>query len=452
MRYIKLSFLIIFLLMIFIPLCTFNVTENDISEIDNKTLINFPFGANQNGTGDLTKDVETYVQERIGFRNDMILANQRIQDILFDEMVHPNYTYGQDGYVFGKFSENIKYGDYHESFVRFTASASQYCESRGIPFLFVLNPSKATVLSDKLPVGYEYDNTWKDQLLDRLIESGVWCLDNTPYLTALTESGESVFNVKWDAGHWNDLGAFYGVNNILNELSKIDSSFSPNHIEDYQIEYITQTSLPVSNYPIEEDVPSLNRVNPMQISTTNYEGEIRIHPSFRGNAYICNESNAEKSIPRVLVFQGSYMNGYGQKFLEDALYEYIYIHDYQNIINLDYYVNLFQPDVVIFEMAEYTCLNSYFDQTSMDNKILNPPISSLTDPVTLALSPSDLSVESGENFTVIRCISVPSTAKYVYLTIGDQVYDMLQEEDGYTLTIWNVDYNPERAISIIITE
>ena len=72
------------------------------SEIDNKVLINFPFGENYQGTGDISADLESYVQERIGFRNEMILINLTAQKLLFGEMVHPIYMYGKTATSFLK--------------------------------------------------------------------------------------------------------------------------------------------------------------------------------------------------------------------------------------------------------------------------------------------------------------------------------------------------------------
>lgn len=69
--------------------------------------------------------------------------------------------------------------------------------------------------------------------------------------------------------------------------------------------------------------------------------------------------------PRVLSFQGSYMNGMGYKFLENSFGEYIIVHAYQNIFNLDDYFNMFQPDCVIFETAEYTLTDDYYDLETM---------------------------------------------------------------------------------------
>ena len=58
----------------------------------------------------------------------------------------------------------------------------------------------------------------------------------------------------------------------------------------------------------------------------------------------------------------------GWKFLLNSFDEYIQIHDYQNIINFKYYFDIFKPDIVVFETAEYTLnSNQYYDYEGMKN-------------------------------------------------------------------------------------
>lgn len=59
------------------------------------------------------------------------------------------------------------------------------------------------------------------------------------------------------------------------------------------------------------------------------------------------------------------MNGYEYKYLMNGFSEYIYVHDYQNIINFPYYYNIFKPKCVVFEVAEYTLENGYFGRERM---------------------------------------------------------------------------------------
>ena len=89
-----------------------------------------------------------------------------------------------------------------------------YCEAREIPFLFVFEPAKTTVLQEELEEGWNYDNRWVQQFLKELDQREIHYVDNTEILEEKTEEGEAVFNKKYDGGHWNELGAFYGVNHI----------------------------------------------------------------------------------------------------------------------------------------------------------------------------------------------------------------------------------------------
>ena len=69
--------------------------------------------------------------------------------------------------------------------------------------------------------------------------------------------------------------------------------------------------------------------------------------------------------PGVLVFQGSYMNGLGYKYLQNAFGKDSLIQDYHNVLNFPYYYNIFKPEYVIFEVAEYTFSDNYFDSEKM---------------------------------------------------------------------------------------
>ena len=110
-----------------------------------------------------------------------------------------------------------------------------YCEERGVPFFFVVEPAKMTVLQDKLADGICYDNSWLPKLEEELERLGVNYIDNTDLLYEKTASGEMVFNKQYDAGHWNDLGAFYGTNHILEALSKIQEGVHVNTRDEFEI-------------------------------------------------------------------------------------------------------------------------------------------------------------------------------------------------------------------------
>ena len=112
-------------------------------------------------------------------------------------------------------------------------SIQDYCDERGVPFLFVFEPAKPAIYTDKLADGINYDREWVDLFFSELDKRGVNYLDNTETLRRAREEGVEVFNRKYDANHWNDLGAFYGTQKILERLSSVFPSLHVNQLSEF---------------------------------------------------------------------------------------------------------------------------------------------------------------------------------------------------------------------------
>ena len=121
-KYMKLIFVILF-----IPIILFNRNKDAVSEIDNKVLAQNPLSPDAEPVDDLTEALSQYVSERIGLRNQMILAYTQLNDKLFNEMVHPTYAYGKDGYIFFKPNAVKTYGAFQEAFVNLICEIQKYC-------------------------------------------------------------------------------------------------------------------------------------------------------------------------------------------------------------------------------------------------------------------------------------------------------------------------------------
>ena len=216
MKALRVLTIISFFILLLLPVLAFDFREDAVSEIDNRKLARSPFSEEAMASGDLTGNIEKYVEDRLGFRDKMILFYTVLNDRVFGKMVHPSYIYGKEEYVFGV-GLNVYpcYSEYHEVFADMVLKMQEYCEERDIPFLFVFNPAKPAVLTEYIPAGMDYNREWVDLFLDALDRRGVHYVDNTELLRQKTKEGEVVFNKKYDANHWNDLGALYGTNQVL---------------------------------------------------------------------------------------------------------------------------------------------------------------------------------------------------------------------------------------------
>lgn len=440
MKRIRLLMVLGFALVVLVPAALFRWESGIVSEIDNRMLAESPFSPEERAKGgDLTGKITGYVNDRIGLRDEMILAYTVLNDRLFGKMVHPIYTYGKDGYVFPRMGNPVEYGEFQDAFADMVKQMQDYCEARSVPFLFAFEPSKTSVLQEYLPAGVRYDNSWVNQFLAALEERGVRYVDNTGVMRERIEAGEEVFNRQFDAGHWNDVGAFYGVNTILETLREDFPGIHVNTWEEMSVSEEMETALPVSKFPIEEWVPLVSTPAETEDWRAFFDAEVERDAAYPGFNDCVNGARLAEGAPRVLVFQGSYMNGKGYKYFANALGEYISVSNYENVINFDYYFSIFQPECVVFEVTEYAMTPGYFNLERMQAMDLPCTLEAArmeADSVEeLVLQPESLSVEQGEALT-----------KVVWNGGGEQVWALLpegtfsfrqNEEAAFTLTVKN---------------
>ena len=435
MKKVRLFFLVLLAACIAVPLLCFNFETDAVSEIDNTVLTELDFSQ-----GVSVDNLTEYINDRIGLREEALNAYQVINDRLFHEMEHPTYCYGKDGYVFLKLGENTVDEEFIRAFCEYIARIQTYCRERGVPFIYCVTPSKTTVYSQYLPDGYLYNNQFLACLYENLERCGVNYVDNASYLTEVARQ-EQIFNKQYDAGHWNDLGEFYGVNHILEEVRRDFPAVQLLQLSDYDIDWVEETTLPVSHFAISDVVPSFRYVNEdKQTDLTDQFSDIRLsaYHTFR----VSRTDRDAGGLPAVLFFHGSYFNRNIGLF-DFAFGQECSVHNYQNVLDLDYYFNIFQPDCVIFETAEYATNAYYFDLARMESKTLNAPLEScdLSGAHTVVISDGaaaelpDLTFAQNEGSRLITMTAAPGDAySFGYYVSGDYTYDLELDEGTLSLT------------------
>ena len=432
----------LFLSMMLVPLLKTNTVEGDVSVIDNRKLVDAPvFGS----TG-YTAASENYLHDRIGFRREMVNGYAIINDLLAGELTHPLYTYGRDGYVFFNMHNTVQYDEFHKTFAEMVLKMQEYCEGRGAKFYFMFNPEKTSVLREYLPDGVNYDDSWVDQMLSYMDELGVRYVNSTPVLREKSQT-EQVFNVKYDAGHWNDLGCFYATNEVLKRMHEDFPEVSELTLEEYQNSETIARKLPVSDFVVNETVPSFKLISGYDDISGEYQKYVSLNPQYSHFHYLLNKAENADKLPETLIFQGSYYNR-GPQFFAARTSKDIGIHNYQNVLNLDEYFNLFQPQAVIFEAAEYTFTNQYFNLEGMKAIDWNPALFKAETDLPFEMQCSRLLSETEEHhtdeklyysentqFDDINIFRMFSDAEYMYLITDHSVYDLQNGEEGIFVRI-----------------
>lgn len=299
MRKFKIIFITIFSSILFMPIVFLNWDKNVVSTMDNRKLTEFPELSTFNN--ETIDQALNFIDDRIYGREYLINKNTELNDKLFNLMIHPIYTYGQDGYVFFGMSEK-NYTDYHTAFANTIVTLRDYVESRGAKFYVVINPEKTSVYTRYLPKGVNYNRDYMIKIEDILTNNNIDFVDNTDLLTEKSYS-EQVYNKQYDAGHWNDLGAFYGVNNAISLMKKDFPKMDNLTLDNFNISYEKENYLAVSKFKIDDTVPkfTLKETNFIDL-TDNYISDVVVDSQNNMFSYIKNNTANAENLEKGLVF------------------------------------------------------------------------------------------------------------------------------------------------------
>ena len=427
-----------FLLIIIIPVLFMNLKSDQVSYIDNRSLMNFEdIFSNK----DVFNNIKSYVDDRIGFRTEMVDIYAKVMDKAFNEITHPRYEYGKDGFIMSKAEENEFDPEFMEIYSDFIKEFQKYCNDRDIKFLYAVEPRKELIYPEYIKKGYNYENKDIEYFLELLEEKNINYLNNietlreakekgvaldilkTGYLNSgdiemvelfenegmlyksddlielkeaedvgesdeivefgkpnmhlnnqsaedskneIVDSRELLYDKEYDARHWNETGAIIGISAILDRLNLLDSKVGTFDISKYEAKDYINDTLVASNFEINEKTTHYNLIEDNSIYIEDLENEIKRNESFRNFTHYKNEANP--GAPRILIFAGSYFDD-KEKFLTESFSELMKIHNYRNVLDYEYYINIFNPDIVLFESTEYTHFDFYFPDDEMEDKV-----------------------------------------------------------------------------------
>ena len=406
---LKKCFLVVIFILIIVPIICFNHDKDVASNIDNRMLTEL--------TDFKLETVNNYVNDRIGFREEAINIYNAINEKIFNVSTNPQLMIGKDNNIYPIVNSIPEFNDYHQCFLNTIKNMQDYCEERGVEFYYMIDPSKATIMTDKLPNGINYNSYWLDELISKAKDMGINLVDNYNYFKEI-DVEIPLYNKRYDSYHWNDDGAFYGINNLLNSIG----------VEENNLEDFTREKYPGAK---DEDVYDLIADLKPEDYTNKYKEGLMMADDFK--EFLCYKQN--NNGPKLLSFEGSYLltNDRTEKFIANHFSETIVVHDYQNVFNINYYLNIFKPDIVLFEMADYTFQEYYFAKYYMETMQLQPVLN-----VDNIIQKGELQYSkeiNGEYITYI--IKNPDESfDYKYLMTDDDVYDLYKyDNENIALTI-----------------
>jgi len=212
---------------------------------------------------------------------------------------------------------------------------NQYLRKKNISFVFMLCADKESIYPEYYPdfVIKGPEPTSLDVVVDYLsnhTKIDFFCIKES----FLQEKENHLLFPKtgniYELCHYNETGSFFAYNELIKHISKYYPSLEPFTLDDMKIIYCINGSSSV-----------------ILKSEKNYE---QVEARFSDSAIEFENKNS--SLPTLLLFRDSYADWF-QNYLPQHFSRTI-IHHWNSLEHLEEYIDLYKPDIVVFESAERT--------------------------------------------------------------------------------------------------
>ena len=360
-------FFLAFMAMITIPLLCMNTEEYAQSQMENRALTGWP------GWGFDKKYNEWYLhyaEDRIGFREEAIGLFTKAVHSLFHEFAEELHMYGKEDYVFPADDGYVKSYQHLntdeeliDSLVTYLGNTNEYLKEKNILFVFMICPDKKNIYGEYFP-DYIHVNEKEESTLELLAKK----LDKAevPYVIPVEEFQEKaktvqIYNKKYDSAHWNDFGAFYGMQLVGEKFRQQGSAAPVISEEDYVLSFEEMKTMEFIDIPINEQVPFYTLAHKPELKTSQkLEGALE---RVEGTSIQHYKNPNAKSEETILIFHDSFLQS-NKKFFVNT-YKEVYMVSRQNYQGVQYYVNVLKPDVVLYENAERAFADDLYAYTSL---------------------------------------------------------------------------------------
>jgi hypothetical protein len=357
---IKIAFIALVFAATAVPLLFLDTAPAKLSVRENRMLQEFPAFAEHpdlslvQRLARFAQEFEEYIKDRIGFRLDLVAIGQDIE-ALFEPVVytdgglyfvngrqgHKYFAYNQ-GWMIKKFQgEPLLTDEELEAVAAMLNQISACLKERDIPMIVFFCPDKDSVYPEYYPSIFKQAEPPipLDAVTDYMrenVDADVYNIKDT--LISYKDEYMTYNKAEGDLEHYNAIGAFIEYQELIKHVQKYFPDLKMMSFDDVTISYG------------EDGVPSVemnNMSRVWELSESFFAGL----PEAASHWHYVGFANDEAS-PTALFIRDSYYDFGGYGVFTAANFRYsIGIH-YSYIANYKEIIDLFQPDVVIVEVAE----------------------------------------------------------------------------------------------------
>lgn len=361
-------FISIFFLTLFVPFLLAHREEARISEMENRTLTNPPHIFNQEGNFNwsYSSDFDSWINDNIRFRTILMEMNSTLQYQLFGKIANDNLREGLDGHLF--YIENRKVaGHQHtnllsEEELQRYLSAMQRLSTRlseqGITFYYMQCYDKDSIYPEYYVEGVRQfgDLSRANQIVKGLKNNTDVNVISTYEALLEHKDQEMLYFKATDPAHWNDSGAHIGYTELMNSIQK---DFPELPILDETDYHIVQTeewaNIYGFTYPYSEINChySIKKPNATELELDYFDPQKIIKYREHGHYYINEDAGNEL---KILLVGDSFIRQFLKGDIAESFHETLSI-DWINLEILDQVLEIYEPDILVLESAEF-CLDN----------------------------------------------------------------------------------------------
>lgn len=349
-------FILLFLAVLFIPLSFTKWESGGVSDAENRNLAKFP-SVSVDGAFNpsFTQEFETWFMDHLGLRQKLINTNKSLMQNVFDRaLATSDWKTGKTGDSI--YAPDFIIQDYAHVNLRAAASVerlgnsyqtvSDWLAQKDIPFYYVQCVDKHTIYPERF-ISYvkQIGNTSKtDQILHYLEENTTVNAIYFKYPMQAARDQYDVFSHWGDPTHWTDRGAYVSYRYMIDRLNQdMDVPLKVLQETDYEITYVTNTGADNQTEQVEIFAIANPNAQKVDASVMGKWSEDERHSVWKNPKAGNNK--------RLLLMCDSYFNNHLIDDIAESFSEvWLVWGDYT--ADLPEIVDLYDPDIVIYECAE----------------------------------------------------------------------------------------------------
>ena len=359
-KILKIIFVILFFGMILLPLAKTNLEPEKVSESENRKLAAPAKLYDENGdfNTNFTSDFETWINDNIGFRSELVIQNAKMQYYMFHVLANNTDMYlgpnGEINYATSAMLLDYQHNNYYseDELKEITAGYQKYkdyVEEKGAQFYYYQCWDKHSIYPEQFPdTVYQYGDLSKTDLVNQaILEDTDVCLISPKEELIAAKKDYQTYSVAGDPTHWTQRGAYIGYLKLMNTLNQYaEKPYKVLQEEDYDIATVDQGTTLFGGIHRIELLENFQIKNPAAVLTNE---KLTLYSEDQRHRFFTNDRVDNDT--RLLIIGDSYFDSFLLDDLAESFHEVLiiwgdYLGDFQHV------VDEYDADIVIVEAAE----------------------------------------------------------------------------------------------------